>query len=176
MDFESKNCCMDTVHMEPLDSDNFENAMQRNDAIRNANAIRSNILKLVRVFRRDDMQSKLNKDFRDVKPQNSEIDKYNVIFEKVVSLWFTKLGTSLEDFTRMQEQVELSGKRVKDLKDQLKNKGEQLENFNKQSEEHKDSRRHEIESLKKAKQDLKSEKYNTESKLQSEGIEKKNRA
>lgn len=37
VDFESKNCCLDTVHMEPLDSDSFENAMQRNEAIRNAN-------------------------------------------------------------------------------------------------------------------------------------------
>ena len=119
MDFESKNCCVDSVHMEPLNGevDTFENVLQRNEAIRNANAIRSNILKLVRIFRRDDMQSKLNKDFRDVKPQNSEIDKFNTIFEKVVGLWFTKLGTSLEDHTRMQEQVELSNKRVKELRD-----------------------------------------------------------
>lgn len=110
--------------MEPLDGENFENIMQRNEAIRNANAVRSNILKLVRTFRRDDMQSKLNKDYRDVKPSNSEIDRYNGIFEKVVGLWFTKLGTSLEDHIRMQEQVELSGKRVKDLSDQLKTKKE----------------------------------------------------
>lgn len=111
------------------------------------------------------MQSKLNKDYRDVKPQNSEIDKYNGIFEKVVNLWFTKLGTSFEDDTRMKDQVDVSSKRVKDLSEQLKTKKEQLEKFAKQSKEHKENRRQEIENLKKAKNELKSEKYNTESKL-----------
>jgi hypothetical protein len=63
------------------------------------------------------MQAKLQKEYRDVRPQTSEIEKFNLTFDKTKQLWFTKLGTSLEDHNRMQEQVELSGKRVKDLSD-----------------------------------------------------------
>ena len=51
--------------MEPLDSDLFEGPARR-EAIRNSQRIQSNILKLVHVFRRDDMQTKLQKEFRDV--------------------------------------------------------------------------------------------------------------
>jgi predicted nucleic acid-binding Zn-ribbon protein len=57
----------------------------------------------------------------------------------------------------MQEQVELSGKRVKDLTDQLKNKKEALEKFTKSSKEHRENRRHEIENLKKDYEKIKSE-------------------
>lgn len=115
------------------------------------------------------MQAKLMKEYRDVKPQNSEIEKFNNIFEKTKQLWFTKLATSLEDHNRMQEQVELSGKRVKDLTDQLKNKKEALEKFTKSSKEHRENRRHEIENLKKAKNELKTEKYTMENQLATKG-------
>lgn len=69
----------------------------------------------------------------------------------------------------MQEQVELSGKRVKDLTDQLKNKKEALEKFTKSSKEHRENRRHEIENLKKAKNELKTEKYTMENQLATKG-------
>ena len=37
-------------------------------------------------------------------------------------LWMTKLSTSLEEHNRMQEQVETSGRRVKDLTKTLEDK------------------------------------------------------
>ena len=52
--FESTNC-IDSVHMEPLNSEMFETGQNKRDAYRNAMQIKSNILKLVRIFRRDDM-------------------------------------------------------------------------------------------------------------------------
>ena len=148
--FESVNIT-DAVHMEPLDSEAFETKQARNDAIRNANRIKANILRLVRTFRREDMQVKMQRDFRDIRPQNSDIERFNQVFEKVKQLWFTKLGTSLEDHIRMVDQVELSGKRVADLKTQLANKVETLEKFKKSSEELKKSNRDDTEKLKKAK-------------------------
>jgi chromosome segregation ATPase len=65
--------------------------------------------------------------------------------------------------------VELSGKRVKDLSDQLKSKKEALEKFTKSSKEHKENRRQEIENLKKAKNELKSDKYSMETQLATKG-------
>ena len=143
-------------------SDGFETKQARNEAIRNANRIKANILKLVRTFRREDMQIKMQRDFRDIRPQNSEIERFNQSFEKVKQLWFTKLGTSLEDHIRMQDQVELSSKRVADLKVQLATKVETLEKFKKSSEEHKKSARDETEKLKKDKSELKQAKYTAE--------------
>ena len=117
-DFEAVNV-RDAVHMEPLysDSDLFENKNERNAARRNAQTIKSNILKLVHHFRRDDMQAKLHREFRDLanKPSNNEITNFEKQFENMKQLWFTKLGTSMEDHIRMQEQVETSSKRVKEL-------------------------------------------------------------
>jgi len=48
--------------MEPLDSDEFD-ARERRDARQNAFEIKNNILKLVRIFSRKQMQDKLNKEF-----------------------------------------------------------------------------------------------------------------
>ena len=150
-------------------SDGFETKQARNEAIRNANRIKANILKLVRTFRREDMQIKMQRDFRDIRPQNSEIERFNQSFEKVKQLWFTKLGTSLEDHIRMQDQVELSSKRVADLKVQLATKVETLEKFKKSSEEHKKSARDETEKLKKDKSELKQAKYTAENQLSTRG-------
>ena len=117
-DFEAVNV-RDAVHMEPLyaDTDMFENKNERNAARRNAQNIKSNILKLVHHFRRDDMQAKMHREFRDLanKPSNNEITNFEKQFENMKQLWFTKLGTSMEDHIRMQEQVETSSKRVKEL-------------------------------------------------------------
>ena len=166
--FEATNI-LDAVHMEPLDSEIFETKQAKNDAVRNANKIKANILKLVRTFRREDMQVKMQRDFRDIRPQNTDIERFNQCFEKVKQLWFTKLGTSLEDHTRMQDQVELSSKRVSELKIQLANKVETLEKFKKSSEEHKKSQRDDTEKLKKARHELKMEKVSLENTLSNRG-------
>ena len=56
--FEKTNC-IDTVHMEPLDSEMFDTPADKREAYRNAQRIRSNVMKLVHAFKRDDMQAKL---------------------------------------------------------------------------------------------------------------------
>ena len=171
-DFEATNV-RDAVHMEPLysDSDLFENKNERNAARRNAQTIKSNILKLVHHFHRDDMQAKLHREFRDLanKPSNNEITNFEKQFENMKQLWFTKLGTSMEDHVRMQEQVETSSKRVKELTEQLKVKKDNLEKYVKESKEAKEQARIEIENLKKARTDLTAEKYRNESDLMTKG-------
>ena len=104
--FERTNC-IDAVHMEPLDSEIFETVHQRHDAIRNAQQIKVNILKLVRKFRRDDLLAKLMKEYRDIinRPQQNEIASFKREFDKTKSLWTTKLATSQEDSKRMDEQL-----------------------------------------------------------------------
>ena len=122
-------------------------------------------------FRREDMQNKLHREFRDLanKPSNNEISNFEKQFENMKSLWFTKLATSMEDHVRMQEQVETSSKRVKELTEQLKVKKDNLEKYIKESKEAKEQARIEIENLKKARTDLIQEKYSNESTLMSKG-------
>jgi len=169
-DFEQVNV-IDAVHMEPLDSEMFESGHDRRAAQRNAAAIKSNILKLVHHFRRDDMQAKLHREFRDLanKPSSNEITNFEKQFENMKQLWFTKLGTSMEDHTRMQEQVETSSKRVKELTEQLKVKKDNLEKYIKESKEAKEQARVDIENLKKARQELNSDKYTNENSLLAKG-------
>ena len=124
--------------------------------------IKSNILKLVRIFRRDDMQAKLARDYKDVRPTQNEIAAYLTQFEKMKTLWNIKLQTSMEENNRMMEAVETSSKYVKDLADQLKQKKENLDKYVKNSREAKEQARLEIESLRKAKTDLTAEKYQLE--------------
>ena len=83
--------------------------------------------------------NKLNKEFR--QPQQGEIDRFNQVFGDMRTLWMTRLSTSLEEHNRMQEQVETSGRRVKDLTKTLDDKKEQLEKFTKNAKEHKEARR-----------------------------------
>ena len=83
-DFETVNV-IDAVHMEPLDSEMFESGHDRRAAQRNAATIKSNILKLVHHFRREDMQNKLHREFRDLanKPSNNEISGFEKQFENM---------------------------------------------------------------------------------------------
>ena len=152
------------MHMEPLNSEMFENGNDRREAYKNAMTIKSNVLKLVHFFRRDDMQTKLMREFRDVanRLQQNEIQNFTGHFEKTKQLWFTKLATSLEDHNRMQEQVELSQKRVRELSDQLKAKKENLDKYDRESKDDRDKTRIEIENLKKARTDLATDKFNQE--------------
>jgi len=46
------------------DVSEFEGIIQCNEAKRNAQTIRSNIMKLIHIFRREDMQLKLTREFR----------------------------------------------------------------------------------------------------------------
>lgn len=69
----------------------------------------------------------------------------------------------------MQEQVETSSRRVKDLSKTLEDKKDQLEKFTKNAKEHKEGRRQEIEQLKLAKGDLRNEKNQRENQLTAEG-------
>ena len=157
--------------MEPLDSEEFENTQARNEAYRNANKIKSNILKLVHIFRRDDMLAKLQREFREVinRPQQNEIASFYQVFQKTQQLWQTKLSTSLEEHNRMVEQVETSSKRVKELSEQLKVKKDNLDKYLKESKEAKEQARLEIEALKKGRQDLTVDKYNMETQLATKG-------
>jgi len=65
----------------------------------------------------------------------------------------------LEEHNRMQEQVEMSSKRVKELDQQLKAKKDNLDKYVKESKEAREQARIEIENLKKARTDLTAEKY-----------------
>ena len=80
--FDSTNCCFDSVHMADLNDDAWESVQAQNDAIRNAQRIKSNILKLVHIFRREDMQAKLAREFKEVRPSQSEIEKFNNVYDK----------------------------------------------------------------------------------------------
>ena len=103
--FETVNCT-DSVHMEPLDREDhtFETTADRNNAIRNAQKIKNNILKLVRVFRKDEMLVKLTKEFKEIytRQSSNEISAFLPQFEKMRQLWFIKLSTSVEDSERMR--------------------------------------------------------------------------
>ena len=65
----------------------------------------------------------------------------------------------------MQEQVETSGKRVKDLNKTLEDKKDQLDKFQKNAKELKEARRQEIENLKQARGELKNDKITQENQL-----------
>ena len=70
--------------MEPLDSDEFD-ARERRDARQNAFEIKKNILKLVRIFSRKQMQDKLNKEFNI--PKQNEVSNFSEAFEDMRKLW-----------------------------------------------------------------------------------------
>ena len=68
--FEQVNT-VDGSHMEPFTSDSFE-ADKKIEAMRNANTIKKNIQKLVRIFRRPDKEALLRKEFKDAIKANPE--------------------------------------------------------------------------------------------------------
>jgi len=80
------------------------------------------MLKLVHNFRADNLQKKLEREFRDAATSRStnEIGTFVNMFGKTKDLWFTKLATSVEEHNRMTDQVDTSSKRVKELSEQLK--------------------------------------------------------
>jgi len=80
--------------MEALDSEDFT-ASEKREARKNAHSIRSNILKLVRIFSKKSMQDKLNKEFNMAKI--NDISNFSEAFEDLRRLWSEKLKTPLEE-------------------------------------------------------------------------------
>jgi hypothetical protein len=72
----------------------------KNEAIRNAKQMRSNIMKLIHIFRDEAMQNKLQREFR---PAANEISSFAGSFAEMRKLWMIRLSTSLEETIRMQE-------------------------------------------------------------------------
>lgn len=70
--------------MEPLDSEEFDKR-ERREARQNAYEIKSQILKLVRIFQRKPMQDKLNKEFN--VPKQNEVTNFAESFEDIRNLW-----------------------------------------------------------------------------------------
>ena len=157
----------DRLHMEPLDGDGYDTKAAKNKAKRNAIQMKANIMKLVQIFKDEQLQNKLLREFR--LAQGGDIASFNLQFEQMRQLWMTKLSTSLEEHNRMQEQVETSGRRVKDLNKTLDDKKDQLEKFTKNAKEHKEARRVEIDNLKLAKGELRTEKNTRENQLTADG-------
>lgn len=80
--------------MEALDSEDFT-AVEKREARKNAQGIRSNILKLVRIFSKKTMQDKLLKEFNLAKV--NDLTMFADTFEDLRSLWSEKLKTPLEE-------------------------------------------------------------------------------
>jgi len=90
--------------------------------------MRSNVMKLIHLFKDQSMQAKLHRE--NFRPgAANDIAGFSNSFAEMRNLWTIRLTTSLEETIRMQEQVETSGKRVKDLTKTLDDKKEQLEKF-----------------------------------------------
>ena len=119
----------------------------------------SNIMKLVQEFKDEQLQNKLQREFR---PAQSDIAQFNNSFSEMRSLWMTRLSTSLEEELEMKKSVETSGRRVKDLSKTLDDKQDQLEKFTKNAKEHADTSKVEIDNLKAAKGELRTEKNTRE--------------
>ena len=90
--------------MEPLDSENFD-AREKREARMNAQCIRGQILKLVRVFSKKQMQDKLNKEFPNM-PKANEIANFAENFAKMKDLWQVRLRTPLEEANKIKFETE----------------------------------------------------------------------
>lgn len=67
----------DRLHMEPLEGD-FETKAAKNKAKRNAIQMKSNIMKLVQIFKDEQLQNKLIREFRPA--QGGDISNFTVEF------------------------------------------------------------------------------------------------
>ena len=137
--------------------------------MRNAAAIKSQIKRLVRIFRRDDMRARLLKEFKDVIRPGNDSSAFSEQFKKMKQLWLNKLSTSLEDANRMQEQLLVSTKRVDELKQQKEKKQSDLDEFLSNSKDHKETRQKEIEDLKQTQQKHKQDRFQREEELNKKG-------
>ena len=66
----------DRLHMEPLDGDFDNSKAAKNKAKRNAIQMKSNIMKLVQIFKDEQLQNKLQREFR--LAQGGDIASFNV--------------------------------------------------------------------------------------------------
>ena len=120
--------------MEPLDSDEFD-ARERRDARQNAFEIKKNILKLVRIFGRKQMQDKMNKEFN--VPKQNEIQNYTEAFEDMRKLWQDKLKTPVEEANNIKQMLEGLRQKTTTLKQTCLKKEEQ---FTKTKDNNKDQK------------------------------------
>ena len=144
--FEQVNT-VDGSHMEPFTSDSFE-ADKKIEAMRNANTIKKNIQKLVRIFRRPDKEALLRKEFKDAIKANPEQSSFAEQYRRMMVLYKVKFCTSLEEANRMQEQLFVSNRRVLELEDQKAKKQTDLDAFQNNSKDSKETRHKLIEDLK----------------------------
>ena len=110
---------LNSLTMEPLDSDQFQ-PEQRREARQNAEAIRDQILKLVRIFSKDDMRYKLQKEFGT--PRTNEILQFLEVFVELKKLWKIKLSTPLEEVNQIRKQLDQTEARTQKQAENLKTK------------------------------------------------------
>ena len=138
---------VDQMHMEPYTSDNFPEEAKPL-AYQNQTQIERNIPRLVRIVRRDEMRAKMQKDFKDTANKNGEVAQFLEVYRRMKKLWILKLCTSLEEYVRNQEQLQVSKKRVSELEDQLMKKTTDLDTFTNKAKDSKEQRNKEIDDLK----------------------------
>ena len=109
--------------MEPLDSDEFD-ARERRDARQNAFEIKRQILKLVRIFQRKQMQDKLHKEFNI--PKQNEVANFSEAFEDMRKLWQDKLKTPVEETKNIKQMLEGLRSKTTTLKQTCLKKEEQF--------------------------------------------------
>lgn len=93
-----------TQQMEPLDSENFD-AREKREARINAQCIRTQIIKLVRVFSKKSMQDKLNKEFPNM-PKANEIANFAENFASMREVYQTRLRTPVEEANKIKQETE----------------------------------------------------------------------
>lgn len=120
--------------MEPLDSEEFDKR-ERRDARQNAYEIKGNVLKLVRIFQRKQMQDKLNKEFNI--PKQNEVSNFFECFEDVKKLWHDKLKTPVEETKNIKQMLEGLRQKTTTLKQTCLKKDEQ---FTKTKDNNKDQK------------------------------------
>lgn len=119
--FPSVNMKVNTT-MEPLDSEEFS-ALEKREARQNASGIKSNILKLVRIFSKKPMQDKLNKEFPGA-PKVNDISNFSESFEELRKLWADKLKTPLEEALNIKLQLDVLRSKTQSLEGMVKKKDE----------------------------------------------------
>lgn len=169
--FDSLNI-VDQQHMEPYDSDLIEE-QNKPLAYENQSRIEKNIPSLVRYFRKDELRARIMKEYKDIIKGDGQ--NFIVTFTRMKDLWYQKLCTSLEEYNRNMEQLQVSKKRVTELEEQLKKKSEDLETFKTQTKEAREQRNKEIDDLKHTQTKLKQDKLTAEDKLNESGLNRQKR-
>ena len=132
--------------MEDLKSE-LLNPEQRLKAKKNARDIKTQIMKLIRLFSSKQMQDKLEKEIKIPRSSNNDVSNYLEVFRDLKKLWNNKLCTPLEEVLSIREQLQRLEMSVNDLQSTLKTKDENYSKYLEQSKEHKTQLTKEIETL-----------------------------